>query len=567
MQLRCVPRQAEAGAARTGADTPDQGGVRPAWAGAGRILLRETAKTDIQSITDPAPPPGAGGGGGGGGDVGGGDSGPGSGEGNGGGGGGREPPKAARLRLGYRKSRTGCLRCKARRVKCDENRPCSACVRHGVECSLQSGPASQSGDGESYGDLSSSQASGSSYLADADWTPGGTPDRPLAPSHRPLLPAVAPPAAVTALDAAAGARLVPPEASTAGTPDRSPSVVSAQTPDSYGGSVNVGSSSGRGVQPAEDLPSAWVSDLELMHHFTTCTYQSLPRARESMLAALWQTEVPRLAFNHVFLLHQVLATAAFHLACLNPPLRPKYSLLASHHQELSIQGIRAHIGTINADNCHALFAASSLLSIGGFGALACSDEPAYGPALDDLLEEVMLLRGIDILLRTSTNFVSTGPLRALFARHPPSELNEPAHNIIGRARLLAAQIAGVTLDNEVRRTLEGELEGFVHWIHRGFETTNNPSDPELRVALAWPIGCSDHFVSLARQRHPVALALLSLYCCILYRTEQQFWYTRGWAYGLLRDIAPIISPPWGETTDWALRFIGAQSVAHSPMTY
>ncbi|KAG7426317.1 Sterol uptake control protein 2 [Fusarium oxysporum f. sp. raphani] len=43
-------------------------------------------------------------------------------------------------RLGYRKSRTGCLRCKERRVKCDEKRPCSACVRHEVLCSLSGSP-------------------------------------------------------------------------------------------------------------------------------------------------------------------------------------------------------------------------------------------------------------------------------------------------------------------------------------------------------------------------------------------------------------------------------------------
>ncbi|KAH8811411.1 hypothetical protein F5884DRAFT_273399 [Xylogone sp. PMI_703] len=38
-------------------------------------------------------------------------------------------------RLYHKKSRTGCQRCKARRVKCDETRPvCSSCQRHDVEC-------------------------------------------------------------------------------------------------------------------------------------------------------------------------------------------------------------------------------------------------------------------------------------------------------------------------------------------------------------------------------------------------------------------------------------------------
>ncbi|CAG8040331.1 unnamed protein product [Penicillium salamii] len=38
-------------------------------------------------------------------------------------------------RFTHRKSTTGCLRCKARKVKCDEQRPdCSHCTRHGVTC-------------------------------------------------------------------------------------------------------------------------------------------------------------------------------------------------------------------------------------------------------------------------------------------------------------------------------------------------------------------------------------------------------------------------------------------------
>jgi len=38
-------------------------------------------------------------------------------------------------RLSQKKSKGGCVRCKARHVKCDEVRPgCGACLRHGVDC-------------------------------------------------------------------------------------------------------------------------------------------------------------------------------------------------------------------------------------------------------------------------------------------------------------------------------------------------------------------------------------------------------------------------------------------------
>ncbi|RSM18549.1 hypothetical protein CDV31_002685 [Fusarium ambrosium] len=39
--------------------------------------------------------------------------------------------QARSTRAGYKKSRNGCARCKKRRVKCDEEVPCSACYEPG----------------------------------------------------------------------------------------------------------------------------------------------------------------------------------------------------------------------------------------------------------------------------------------------------------------------------------------------------------------------------------------------------------------------------------------------------
>ncbi|KAF2396837.1 hypothetical protein EJ06DRAFT_533567 [Trichodelitschia bisporula] len=41
-------------------------------------------------------------------------------------------------RIGHTKSRNGCLRCKQRKVKCDEQSPCANCIRRNEECSLTS---------------------------------------------------------------------------------------------------------------------------------------------------------------------------------------------------------------------------------------------------------------------------------------------------------------------------------------------------------------------------------------------------------------------------------------------
>ncbi|KAL4874932.1 hypothetical protein BJY04DRAFT_202931 [Aspergillus karnatakaensis] len=48
-------------------------------------------------------------------------------------------PKATRKF--HRKSRTGCLECRARRIKCDETRPsCGNCDRASMACHFQPRP-------------------------------------------------------------------------------------------------------------------------------------------------------------------------------------------------------------------------------------------------------------------------------------------------------------------------------------------------------------------------------------------------------------------------------------------
>ncbi|KAB8227772.1 Zn(II)2Cys6 transcription factor domain-containing protein [Aspergillus alliaceus] len=53
-----------------------------------------------------------------------------------------EARKAYHARRSHRKSRAGCVKCKQRRVKCDETKPhCLRCQKHGVDCSYDAGQA------------------------------------------------------------------------------------------------------------------------------------------------------------------------------------------------------------------------------------------------------------------------------------------------------------------------------------------------------------------------------------------------------------------------------------------
>ncbi|GKT89252.1 DUF814 domain-containing protein [Colletotrichum tofieldiae] len=110
--------------------------------------------------------------------------------------------------------------------------------------------------------------------------------------------------------------------------------------------------------------SKWITDLELMHHYSTTTCLTLPRSND--VSQIWQFEVPRLGLTYMFLMHEILAISALHLGYLHPEQRESYALHASQHQSDAIAGMRESLMQITPDNCHALFGTSSLLVLNAY---------------------------------------------------------------------------------------------------------------------------------------------------------------------------------------------------------
>ncbi|KAJ9132430.1 C6 zinc finger domain-containing protein [Pleurostoma richardsiae] len=417
-------------------------------------------------------------------------------------------------RLGYTKSRNGCRKCRQRRVKCDEKRPCGACTRHGVPCSLvedsttspeasQSGtplPSTSKGTERRSNRASSGDPSGSARtLFGLD--PAGPVDTPAVP-----------------LRAIAAA----PSASIEGTPG--------------------------------DRSCEWVTDMELMHHYATKAYLTLPRTEE--VARVWQIEVIELALLYKYLLHLALAYSAFHLAYLRPAQQVRYSYVAAHHQDLGLRDMRTALPALNAENCHALFMAGSLLAIGRFAALTiyAGDKDDERPNLEDIVDVFILLKGMNTVLAMWEKVIQTGHFNELFRAsraNPESlpflvEVSERLHQLRKqlRDRLVDQLPIATSIDSELLRLNNISQQAI-----------DNSSDPELRIIMFWPITLSDTYIQMLRDRSPPALVVLGYYCVLVHMTESKAWFTRGWAPKLLRAIEAALPPEWTVLIDWPLEHI------------
>ncbi|EGY19730.1 hypothetical protein VD0002_g5403 [Verticillium dahliae] len=416
-------------------------------------------------------------------------------------------------RLGYKKSRGGCARCKRRRVKCDEKRPCTACVRHGTECSLVQGPPSAA---TSPDEQQHASPPGDMGLSTVRSSSNGSFDRPVpGPSAMPRRD----------LSASGPQQIRPMSSSTPlSTPDRDPYAV-----------VPIGT---------------WYTDLELMHHYSTSACLTLPRSAD--LQHVWQLEIPKIALTHVFLLHQVLAFSALHLATLRPERRAAYALTASQHQTDAVAGMRAALPRITAANCDPLFAASSLLLLSAYAMFphqqqsSSPDQPLPSPTVDNILDVFLLIRGMSEILDASELLIRRGTLGHLFAQETAPPTSTPLLDSVA-ARLMTFNAAIDPTNVVVAR----ELEGLISWIHRATATT---ALPENRIALTWPIDLSGDYISLLRQRDPAALSLLAYYCVIVSAVEPTTWYMRGWGRNALCSIEDCLSPAWKELIEWPLLF-------------
>lgn len=303
------------------------------------------------------------------------------------------------------------------------------------------------------------------------------------------------------------------------------------------------------VQPAGARD--WISDLELMNHYTAMACRTLAKSERALLTL--QYDAPREGLSHPFLLKQILAFAAFHLAYLHPTYRRKYQILASQHQDAALQGIRSTLAsTLTPQNCHALYASSLLLIVSAFATYpnfevqSLSFEP-----LDSLIDIFVLISGMTTVLNASRSDLAVGPLRALFG-DPLSPSTTP-HDLQGVVDRLSKLCSWVDqnlpdLDEEVANIIAEAATSLADSISAVQGTDSALAAPGLRVVFLWPIRLSSRYLGLLRQREPVSMAVLAHYCVLLHFSKVNYWFLEGWGKVVIDYISESLRGSFHEQT-------------------
>lgn len=400
------------------------------------------------------------------------------------------PPK--HQRRSHLKSKLGCSQCKVRRIKCDERHPlCSNCERRSITCDFQLGPGEKAAE-------------------ENDQTTSKSPSTVRGDSI----------SQATSQTVSHSSSLTPSNVD----PFHYPDLVS--------------------TKKSTDLD---ISDLQLMHHFTTVTAFDMANKQTGEALAMWQTHAIVLGFKHDFLLRGLLAVSAFHQSYLKPHMKAEYDLKASTHQSLAIQSFQEVLGSVNESNCHALFVFSCIIIVLSF---ASSSKDKASDFQTDVLHWFYLLRGCNEVLKLHRETLRESFLKPLLDELHYAE-NHAAYSVQDAHRITALFSLCNSKDDELAS------EACVLAIHALLSTFVQASilrgrgEGTVLASFVWPINLPPEFLDLLSDRRPEALVILAHYCVLIYWGEtQDTWFLNGWARYMMDTIQELTPEEWHEHLEW-----------------
>lgn len=298
-----------------------------------------------------------------------------------------------------------------------------------------------------------------------------------------------------------------------------------------------------------------ITNLYLRHHWTTEAYLTIS-ARED-LKFMWQIIAPKQAIHHHFLMHELLAYSALHLAYLQADQRRAFYALGSHHQDLAIRALRKMLPNLSPDNAGALFATSALITLSVFGltSLDARDPNIKSrPVFEDLLDIFALQKGMHSILSSNANYVYGGPFAPVVK--DPSDKVPPQPilpHLYDQIPSLVSLLDTAPLSNETRQELQQNLVSFKEILE--FSLAPNSDNHELRFLFLWPRSATQNYMDMVKRKESLALILLAYYSVAFHAAEPKYWFMDGWAERLITAIAETVEPDWQPALQWPWNLI------------
>lgn len=125
--------------------------------------------------------------------------------------------------------------------------------------------------------------------------------------------------------------------------------------------------------------------------------------------------MPRLGFDHEYLMHGILALSALHLATLQPDRQVEWTTKATSHETHALPAFRTAISNLSKESAHGIFAFSGLVIPYAQATASIPVGPrSPGQTDNDILPTwFYLIRGTGSLLLRTWLWLEDGPFAPL----------------------------------------------------------------------------------------------------------------------------------------------------------
>ncbi|RSL84905.1 hypothetical protein CEP51_003627 [Fusarium floridanum] len=294
-----------------------------------------------------------------------------------------------------------------------------------------------------------------------------------------------------------------------------------------------------------------VQDMQLFYHFITTTSLTLGDD------VLWHDKVPRLAFEHHYILRLMLAMSALHLSRLRAIEASKYEELAEAHASVALRQVTELLPHVSRKNCSALYIATVLV---------CNYTFAKPPGQNHFL---LVAEGTKVawwnLFRGVRIVIETMGLPAIFSgvlgpfppenttKLPPIEDRQGYIPWEGPMSSLDELISGSKEPG--LKNIKGICEGLIDCFRGVYGTAEQPESEthgKMHIVMRWLWLLEDDFLHQVNNMIPQALLLLGHFA-VLIQTVECFWFMKGWAYHIVEGIQPHLGSDYIGWIAWPRR--------------
>ncbi|KAH7008932.1 hypothetical protein EDB80DRAFT_763969 [Ilyonectria destructans] len=422
----------------------------------------------------------------------------------------------------HRKSRTGCVDCRRRRVKCDEERPaCRACSRRDIDCQ--------------YSIEAQATVTLNHHAANDEQEDQRSPCGSASASNHTV--PLGPPA---------------------------PRSASVETP----ATVSTSLSDAVEVFPTSS-ESFSLNDLGLLHHWTVCTSVDIFRAPDTN--DIWQTFFPQIGLQYPFVIHAILGLAALHVGHIDGSKRTASITEATNHHNQALYGFQNAINCVSQENSEALLTWSLLNVLYVFAISNPLHNIQYDASphsrTDRLLgvEWIPMMRGIDAVLQPTHNYLHFGRFSMImsvgnwFELDPKQECSDSEDGHFCRTReAWKSSNDGDTYDEVLHMLRKCRL------YSRQFRSMDAKDLEQWGYNRSWSAPlmfihfAPESYFTLLHQRQPPALVLFAFFGALLHGIND-YWFLEGWGKAIVEVIRDLLGSYWKPWISWPLQIVGTST--------